>query len=196
MSFASTPIFEIVRLIDLQPPGETGFCMLVGPPVEPRLIPEFEEELAVQFEGSLGAIDVDGETVSGLVEKLRMRRDSVVLIYGFGGWNEQLFASLDVNRSRLETGTFLVFSVDAKTAGRFLDNAPNIRSFLGANIFVVAPDPSPMSAKEIADRLAQLRRYYRLTDAEVIEQATNRDLPSEPHFVEWLVLLGRSELAR
>ena len=64
----------------------------------------------------------------------------MVLMYGFDGWNETLFASLDVNRSRLETGSFLVFSVDLKTAGRFLDSAPNIRSFLGANIFIVAPD--------------------------------------------------------
>src|SRR5438128_278686 len=101
--------------IDLQPPGETGFCMLVGPPTEPRLIQELQDELAVQFDGSLSVIDVNGETVPGLVEQLRMRRDAVVLIYGFGGWNEHLFASLDVNRSRLETGSFLVFSVDVKT---------------------------------------------------------------------------------
>jgi hypothetical protein len=117
-------------------------------------------------------------------------------MHGFDGWNEGTFASLDVNRSRLETGSFLVFSVDLETAGRFLDSAPNIRSLLGSNIFVAAPDPSAMGPEEIADRLAQLRRYYDLSDAEVIQRAANRDLPSEPHFIEWLILLGRSELAR
>jgi hypothetical protein len=195
MIFKSTPIFELVRLIDLQPQGETGFCMLVDGAAELLLIPEFREELAVQIAGSLGVIDVKDETALGLVEQLRTRQEAVVLMYGFDGWNEDLFASLDVNRSRLETGSFLVFSVDLKTAGRFLDSAPNIRSFLGSNIFVAAPDSSAMSSEEIADRLAQLRAYYGLSDAEVIERAANRDLPSEPHFIEWLVLLGRSELA-
>ena len=61
MNFNSAPIFEIVRLIDLQPTGETGFCMLVDPPTKPHLIPEFGEELAVQIEKSLAAIDVKGE---------------------------------------------------------------------------------------------------------------------------------------
>jgi hypothetical protein len=196
MNFSSAPIFEIVRLIDLQPTGETGFCMLVDPVAEPHLILELRAELAVQIEGSLAVVDVKGETVLRLVERLRTTSEGVVLMHGFEGWNAGLFSSLDVNRSRLDTGNFLVFRVDLKTAARFLDNAPNIRSFLGANIFVIAPDPSAMSAEEIADRLAQLRSFYNLSDAEVIEQASNRDLPPDPHFIEWLVLLERSELAR
>ena len=53
-----------------------------------------------------------------------------------------------------------------------------------------------MSAEEITDRLAQLRSNYNLSDAEVIERAANSDLPPEPHFIEWLVLLERSDLAR
>jgi len=170
--------------------------MLVDASSEPRLVPDLQEELAVQSVGSLRVIDVKNETVRGLVEQLRLIQDAVVLMYGFDAWKEELFASLDVNRSRLETGSFLVFKVDLKTAGRFLDSAPNIRSFLGSNIFVAAPDRQAMSSEEIADRLAQLRGYYGLSDEEVIERATNRELPAEPHFIEWLVLLGRSELAR
>jgi hypothetical protein len=170
--------------------------MLVDEPAQSHLIPELRAELDMQTGGSLAVIDVTGETAAGLVEQLRTRQDAVVFIYGFDGWTEGLFASLDVNRSRLETGSFLLFSVDFKTAGRFLDTAPNIRSFLGANIFIVASDLSVMSAEEIAGRLAQLRSYYDLSDAEVIERANNKDLPPEPHFMEWLVLLERSELAR
>ena len=196
MSFQATQIFEIVRLIDLQPPDETGFCMLVEPSSDLRLVSELREELAGQDVGSLGVINVKHETVPTLVEQLRLRHDPIVLMHGFHQWNKELFASLDVNRSRLETGGFLIFGVDLTTAGRFIDSAPNIRSFLGTNIFLAAPDSSRISSDEIANRLAQLRDYYRLTDAEVIERATNRDLSSEPHFIEWLVLLGRSELAR
>jgi hypothetical protein len=196
MNLTSTPTFEIVRLIDLQSPGEAGFCMLVDPSPESRLIPDLQEELTVQDVGSLGVIDVKNETVTGLAEQLRNSQDRAILIYGFDRWNDDQFASLDVNRSRLETGSFLVFTVDLKTAGRFLDSAPNIRSFLGTNIFVVAADPSAMGSAEIADRLFQLRAHYKLSDREVIERAENGDLSAGPHFIEWLVLLGRSDLAR
>jgi hypothetical protein len=195
MTFSLAPTFEIVRMIDLQPPGETGLCMLVAPSPDPRLILELREELAIQDAGSLGVINVRDSTIPGLIEELAAQQDPAVLIYGFDEWNEHLFASLDVNRSGLETGRFLVFCVDSMTAGRFLDSAPNIRSFFGGNIFVAAPDPTQMSPEEIDDRLAQLRRYYHLSDAEVIERAAKSELPPEPHFVEWLVLLGRSELA-
>lgn len=66
MSFKSAPIFEIVRLIDLQQPGESGFCMFVDAGSESRLIPELQEELAVQNAGSLGVVNVSDETVPGL----------------------------------------------------------------------------------------------------------------------------------
>jgi hypothetical protein len=53
-----------------------------------------------------------------------------------------------------------------------------------------------MNPAEIADRLDQLTTHYRLSDTQVIERAANGDLPADPEFVEWLILLGRSELVR
>ena len=169
--------------------------MLVAPSPKAGLFADLRDELAIQSAGSLGEIDVSDKPVQGLIEQLAAQRDNVVLIYGFDEWTDHLFSSLDINRSGLETGSFLVLCVNLKTAGRFLDSAPNIRSYLGANIFVAAPDPSQMGPGEIAERLVQLREFYNLSDAEVIARAERRELPSEPQFIEWLVLLGRSELA-
>ncbi len=194
MRLTSSPIFEIVRLIDLQPEGETGFCMLVDESAETNFIAEFGEELHLQTGETLEGVAVNEMTVNNLIERLRTSANSVVLIDGLGSWTDAQFAALDVNRSRLETGAFLLFRVDLKTAGRFLDHAPNIRSFIGTNIFQIAPDPSLMNPAEIADRLNQLRTHYQLIDAEVIQRAASGDLPADPEFLEWLVLLGRSEL--
>ena len=196
MRLTSSPIFEIVRLIDLQPEGETGFCMLVDPPVETNFIAELRAELELQTGVTLGVIAVIEMAVNDLIERLRTAANLVMLIDGLGSWTDAQFGSLDVNRSRLDTGGFLLFRVDLKTAGRFLDSAPNIRSFIGTNIFQIAPDPSLMNPEEIAERLDQLRTYYRLSDTQVIERAANGALPADPEFVEWLVLLGRSELVR
>jgi len=196
MKFKPASIFEIVRLIDIQPQGQTGFCMLVASSVDAEFINELREELDLQAVGSLGAIDVKNLTAINLVEHLQTRQDAAVLMDGFETWADDQFASLDVNRSRLETGSFLVFLVDLETACRFLNQAPNIRSFLGANIFETAPDLSTMSPEEVEHRLDQLRTHYGLTDSEVIDRATRGDLSSEPHFAEWLVLLERSDLVR
>jgi len=196
MKFKPAPIFEIVRLIDIQPQGQTGFCMLVASSVDAEFINELREELDLQDVGSLGAIDVKDLDAIHLVEQLRTRPDAAVLMHGFASWANDQFVSLDVNRSRLETGSFLLFLVDQQTAGRFLSHAPNIRSFLGANIFETAPDLSTMSPEEVEHRLDQLRTHYGLTDSEVIDRATRGDLSSEPHFAEWLVLLERSDLVR
>jgi len=196
MNLKPATIFEIVRLIDLQPPGQTGFCMLVSSSAGQEFIGDLREELELQIARSLGVMYVAEMTADALVDQLRTTEDSVVLLHGFGAWGDDQFISLDVNRSRLETGAFLLFSVDFRTAGRLLDDAPNIRSFLGPNIFVIAPDPSSMRPQEIADRLNQLSMHYSLSDEEVLKRAARGDLPPEPHFAEWLVLLGRSELVR
>lgn len=52
-----------------------------------------------------------------------------------------------------------------------------------------------MTEEEIAERLRQLREHYGLTDEDVLSQATQGTLSPEPEFVEWLILLGRGDLA-
>jgi hypothetical protein len=194
MNLRPASIFELVRLIDLQPPGQTGFCMLVVSSVAPELTTELGEELDVQISGSLSIIDVGALGVARLLEQLGAIQKTVVLMHGFASWSDDQFDSLDVNRSRLDSGAFLVFKVDFATAGRLLSHAPNLRSFLGANIFELAPDAAWMSTQEVAVRLEQLRTHFEFSDAEVIHRATIHDLPSDPDFAEWLLLLGRSEL--
>jgi hypothetical protein len=134
MRLTSSPIFEIVRLIDLQPEGETGFCMMVDQP-ETNFIAELRAELDLQTGQTLDVFPVIEMSVNDFVERLRTAADCVTLIDGLGSWTDAQFTSLDVNRSRLDIGGFLLFRVDLKTAGRFLDRAPNIRSFIGTNIF-------------------------------------------------------------
>jgi hypothetical protein len=196
MSIRSAPAYEIVRLIDLQPPRETGFCVLIASPDKVDLAAELQKELGSQVSGTLGRIDAKSLTTVLLLEELRQQPNPIVLIDGFENWSNDQFASLDVNRSRLETGAFLLFKTDLRTLGRFFEHAPNLRSFIGANIFMMAPDTASMSPQEIADRLGQLRTYYGFTDRELLERARDGSLPAEPHFAEWLVLLGSNEFVR
>ena len=196
MNFKPTSTFEIVRLIDLQPNGQSGFLVLIVPGATPELVREIAEELELQTGGSLGVIDVTDLTAASLISRLRAINYSAVLLRGFDSWSDDRFAALDVNRSGLETGGFLVFAADQRTAGRFLDRAPNLRSYFGTNIFAAIPDPTVMTPEEIEERLDQLRAEYGMSDDGVLAKAARGDLPPDPHFAEWLVLLGRSELVR
>ncbi|MBI1787334.1 MAG: hypothetical protein HYR60_07265 [Acidobacteria bacterium] len=196
MNIKTASVFEIARLIDLQPAGQPGFCILVASPNDGSLVSELRRELEVQAAVPLAVIDAKALSAVALVERLRVTEEPVVLISGLEGWNEKEFVSLDVNRSGLEKGAFVVFRIDLGTVARLLDRAPNLRSVMGTSILIAAPDPSSMSSGEISSRLQQLREHYRMSDQEVVEQAGLGSLPAEPHFVEWLVLLGRSELVR
>lgn len=193
MSLNPTPTFEIV---DLQAPDTTTFSLLIVSPIPEAFIIGLREELDLQISASLGTIDAKGMAPSDLLDELRLRKHKVFLIYGLDEWPNKQFASLDVNRSRMEVGSFLLFGTDFKTAGRFLDNAPNIRSYFGANIFRLRPDGSWMTPQQIAERLNELRVQYALSDSDVVSQAIDGSLPPEPELLEWLVLLGKGNLVR
>lgn len=196
MSFAKAPIFDITRLVDLRTPDQSSYCLLIAPSHDSGIADQLRDELEVQSGSALVLIDGSSLSFADLLEQVRQAESPVVLITGLDSWQNALFRSLDVNRSRLDSGAFVIFQLDLPGAARFFANAPNIRSWFGTRVFIVAPDPGSMSAEEVSSRLEQLRNHYKLTDEAVIEQAEKRSLPAKPHFVEWLVLLGRGDLVR
>ncbi len=183
--------FELVRLIDLQP---TAFCVLVARREDRSVVEDLRQELSIQTGDSLLAIERDEGGLDIVLEKIRTANEPVIVISGLEQWSDHDFSALDINRSRLETGAFVIFAVDLETAARLLDRAPNIRSLIGANVFIWAPDPARMLPGEIEVRLRQLRDHYGKSDDEILDEASAGTLSPEPQFVEWLILLGRGDL--
>lgn len=194
MSFKPTSTFELVRLIELQPEGQAAISLLIGSPS--TFDDEFRQELELQTGKQAKTIDATGLALAELLERVRISDAPVIIVTGFQGWNDAAFAALDINRSRLETGTSLIFRMDQTTAARFLDRAPNLRSSIGTGVFVYAPDPAVMTDAQVADRLSQLREQWGMADDEVVTRAKDGTLQADPEFAEWLVLLGRGELVK
>jgi hypothetical protein len=194
VTIQAASIFEIVRLAALHSQGEPQFYMLVDSREGKAALDELNAELETQTGETATVINAEELSVEALIKRLHSTKSSIVIIYGLENWTDKQFVQLDVNRSRLETGAFIVIKIDINNAGRLLDSAPNLRSYIGTSIFAPAPDLSSMGPEEVEDRLEQLRTHYKMSDAEVIEKAIHNDLPLEPHFAEWLVLLNRSEL--
>ena len=100
------------------------------------------------------------------------------------------FQHLDQNRSQLLNAPCLILTMTSPTAGRFLENAPNIRSVVGASIFQGVLENSALTADEIDARLVALREHFKSADQSIIAEAEAKTLELDSEHVEWLILAG------
>jgi hypothetical protein len=102
--------------------------------------------------------------------------------------------ALDINRSGLlRLGPVILWLSSMGLTG-LCEHAPNIRSFVGGSIVYLGILGDAMTASERQQRISDLESHFQITSAEVILQAESGTLPTEPHFIEWLVLLDRGDL--
>jgi len=129
-----------------------------------------------------------------LGESLHQPGDDVVILAATVDPGSALWSSLDLIRSALERKGPIIFWLSADCVPSLSEHAPNIRSFIGGGIFAAGPDGGMMTEEDRQSRLQQLAEHYQLTNDEIVSRALSGTLPSEPHFIEWLVLLGRGDL--
>ena len=107
-----------------------------------------------------------------------------------------LWAPVELDAQRLERGRSRlahaqpVVAFLRESAARQLSS--HMRSWIGASImrWQDAPDVEVVRTA----RLAELRACYGRSDDDVVRLAESGELPADPHFAEWLVLLGRGSL--
>lgn len=126
----------------------------------------------------------------------------ILIGWGFEQFDEAEWGTLDRARTRLMRApaqptdidsTIMVLVLSAAAFATLQSSAPNLVSWIGGSVFEVAAEKSLSSAdREL--RLEELRHWGAMTDADVIQRATNGTLPPEPYFAEWLVLLGKGDL--
>ena len=97
-------------------------------------------------------------------------------------------------RSALERRGPVILLLSPGTFAGLSEFAPNIRSFIGPSIFAASPEGGIMTEKERESRVSELALHYGTSNEEIVLKAESGELPPEPQFVEWLVLLGRGDL--
>lgn len=120
--------------------------------------------------------------------------DAPLLILGLDAFDTEAWRHLDANRSRLERSGHTVAVVAEACIGTMAEQAPNLWSWIGASTWRLRNAPS-LTAEARADRLVALRAQYQIDDDELVRRALSGDLTSDPHLAEWLVLIGRGDLA-
>lgn len=187
----SISIDEFLQRIASQPNGNI-WSVLVIPKLDNEFINELGESLELFAECNIKIISgIDGVTV--LVNKIQEISEDYLVIWEFENWQNQEWRQLDQMRSKLvrERGVTLVLSELAVKA--MCTSAPNIVSWLGSRVYTFK-EGALLSDEERQSRLFALSEWSGLSNAEMIEMAQSNELPLDPEYGEWLVLLGREDL--
>jgi hypothetical protein len=103
------------------------------------------------------------------------------------------WALLDRRRSSLAHRGVLIFVTTSSSFDELMRSAPNLASWLGAQVFACVGEGAALEAAR-AQRLEALRAWASKRDADVVREAEAGTLPRDPEYAEWLVLLGRGDL--
>jgi len=191
--FLSQPMVEIARRLDLR--GPNPWLAVLGPPTaSATALDELQSELRSFLQVPTRVFSLETATFEDLQEAMQQPGDDAVVLTAGADLTPEKWSALDVMRSALERAGPIVLWMAPEAVAGLAESAPNIRSFIGSSIFVAAPDGGIMTEGERQERLKELEEHYRLTGEEIVRRAESKQLPPEPHFVEWLILLGRGDL--
>ncbi|HEX2686003.1 MAG TPA: hypothetical protein VHN14_05270 [Kofleriaceae bacterium] len=191
LDVASASVPELaLRLIAIR--GTAAYAAyLVAAGAAADAIDELCEEL-VAFDPAL-AIEVlrppGGEQLFVGLSKVT----SEVVLIDAASYRDADWRLLDRRRSSLSRPGLMVFVTTPDSFGDLMQAAPNLSSWLGGFVFE-RPRDETWAEPARAQRLAALRSWAHKSDTDVIEAATRGQLPADPEYAEWLVLLGRGDL--
>jgi hypothetical protein len=191
--FTSRPFVEIARRLEIEGPN-SWLAILGSSGHATAACDALSIELESFLQTPVRVVPLKGTSFERLREQMHQPEDDAVILLAGPDLEPGEWSSLDAMRSALERTGPVVLWVAPDAVARLTEHAPNIRSFIGSSIFVAGPEPGIMTDSERESRLEELRRHYQLSDQEIVRRAEARELPAEPHFVEWLVLLGRGDL--
>ena len=177
--------FELAATIALE--DAVGAWVVVGavePEAEAALL---AMELSAQLAVDVHVVKVGTEALASLSQA---NAEPVVFVA-----NELDVASLDEQRGRLRRARGATLVVPMDVLNRMFTEAPHFTNWIGTRLYVVEEDRFlDEAARE--ERLAALRARYQMSDDAMLAQVTARTEPSDPEILEWLVLVGRSDLIR
>jgi hypothetical protein len=134
-----------------------------------------------------------------LVDALAATDAEIVLVHS-SAFTAPDWALLDRRRSSIAHRGVLIFVTTPASFDALMRSAPNLASWLGADVFAHASDAADLDATRVR-RLEALRRWAAQpdaagvrSDADVIREAEQGTLARDPEYAEWLVLLGRGDL--
>ena len=152
---------------------------------------ELLEELQATGACPVAAISCPSDA-DDFIRQLQAHPDEVLLVWDVETFAEAEWQHIDLRRSELARSLCVVLIGSRSALERMLDAAPNLASWLSGSLWTWQADE--ISAEETCRRLQALRDATSQSDEEVLHLAQADQLPRDPVYAEWLILLGRGDL--
>jgi hypothetical protein len=193
-TLASIDVSEFAARVAIHHGTSGGLCALVADDAAlPALTSELADEIKYITNTPIRTIHV-ASTANATMEILAQHDNPWVILHGFSPGTPQLWVGIDRLRNSLQSIAGLVFVLSPTDLHDLQTYAPNLSSWIGGRVWRLADETSNLSPAEVEQRLATLRAAYGKTDDEVVTAARNNQLPPEPEYAEWLILLGHGGL--
>jgi hypothetical protein len=191
--FVQEAAFDIGRRVEIR--GPYAWCVVLKPAQGAEsALEDFAAEIAAVIDRPVRIVRDLAAQMEGLRTELHEPAGDAVVISGLDSADASLWRMLDVNRSGLARPGPVVLWLSAAGIAGLCEYAPNLRSFIGGSIFYLGTHGESITAEERGHRISDLEAHFQMTSADMIRRAESGTLPTEPHFVEWLVLLDRGDL--
>lgn len=185
---------ELLQRIGSRPDGNIWMILVSNIDDIESIVTDLQDTIEIFSECSTG--NISGESgARKLISQISEASEKYFLLWQLEAWDNNEWKIFDALRSRLDKenkGGLLVISDQANNL--MIHNAPNFVSWLGARIYYLQKDAEILSDEECDRRLAALQEWTGKTNDEVIALAENRQLPTDPEYGEWLILLNRGDL--
>jgi hypothetical protein len=189
--------FELIERIELRGENAHSWIAIVATAsLDPNIVQLFAEEWESQSDAKnmVRIVHIEGLLPSDIRDRVQSPDDDAVILVGFEGRSREFWSNLDINRSALERSGSIFFWLSHNSLSDLCRDAPNIRSYIGPSIFVLAGAKGALSTDARKQRLKELSDKFKMSDAEIVQRAEQKTIEQEPEFVEWLLLLERGDL--
>ena len=191
--FIEEPAFEIGRRVEIR--GAYAWFVVLKPIVDVEVaLDAFVAEFSAFLGEQVRIIHGINRSLEELRSDLNNPANDPVVISDFDQADPNFWSVLDINRSGLLRLGPVILWLSSVGLTSLCEHAPNIRSFIGGSIVYLGTHGDVMTASERQERISDLESHFQITSADVILRAESGTLPTEPHFIEWLVLLDRGDL--
>jgi hypothetical protein len=189
---------EILSNIRIQPNRNIWSVLVVNNSDITEVLEELTDGIEVFVKSSVETINVEEKTNSFNVKSIDNIFNPDInyfLLWGFDNWGDDQWRQLDYLRSSLDHENRCgLLIISQESVAKMITNAPNFSSWVDGKIFHLVLGAEILTPEECESRLVALREWTGLSDNEVIKKAEIHQLPCDPEYGEWLILLGRGDL--
>lgn len=188
-------IDELLPKIELRPSDSNSWMVLVTMPDDIKsIIDELQD--SVEIFGECETVTISGEYgARNLVKCIKEAFQEYFLLHQFELWDSNEWKIFDAFRTQLDKNTNGGLVVLSEQSSRLMfSNAPHFVSFVGSRLYYLDKDSNVLTPEECKHRLSALQDWSGQTNEDVIALAENCQLPTDPEYGEWLILLDRGDL--